>query len=134
MAVQRETAFPGRGAATRPRGLQRLEGHYSELTNPAAVEVFDTQLGPSDDVHAAQVLGQLISAEIAIIGSESSHPYNPFTGSNSNSVVYTELKSVGVNVPIFSTNLPFLGTVAVLNYQVNGQTQLFAGWGQSLLP
>ena len=92
------------------------------------------QLGGTDNIHAGYVLGQLISDTRLIDLSEASHPNNPALGSNSNSIVYSELHSVGINVPIFSTNLPILGTVGMLRYQVNGQTQLFAGWGQNLLP
>ncbi len=92
------------------------------------------QLGPSDNIRAAQILGQLVIDTGAIDLSEGSHPYNPILGSNSNSVVYSELRSVGISVPISMTNLPFLGNIGVLNYQVNGQTQLFTGWGQNILP
>jgi hypothetical protein len=80
-------------------------GHYNELTNPSAVDFFSSQLGASWD----QVLGTLTRDTLAISGSAPSHPYNPFTGSNSNSVVYTELNSIGVTLPISVTNLSFLG-------------------------
>jgi hypothetical protein len=109
-------------------------GNYNELTNTGAVDFFSTQLGPSNNIYAGNVLGTLILDTNLIENSAASHPYNPLVGSNSNSVVYSELQSVGINVPISSTNLPILGNVGVLNYQVNGQTQLFTGWGQNLLP
>ena len=135
MGARVETAKARQGGAT--RRWMSVNGHYNELTDPkaGAVLIFDTQLGPSDNTRAAQFLGQLIQDDIGIVASESNHPYRPLTGANSNSVVYTELTSVGITVPtIFTRNLPLLGNVGVLNYKVNGQVQFFTGWGQNLLP
>ncbi len=101
-------------------------GHYGELTNPGAVQFFETQVWGS-------IVGNLIQDE-SVIDRSVGRAYNPFKGPNSNSVVYTELSAVGIAVPIFLANLVFLGNVGVLNYQVGGQTQIFTGWGQNLLP
>jgi hypothetical protein len=109
-------------------------GHYDELRNPTATTFFSVQLGSSDNTYAARVLATLLVDNTALQNAASLHPYNPFVGPTSNSVVYTELQTLGIAVPISTANLPLLGNVGVLNYQVNGQTQLFTGWGQSLLP
>jgi hypothetical protein len=109
-------------------------GHYGELSNPSAVDFFSTQLGSSDNSYASYVYGELLSDTRLLVLNQDSHPYSPQFGPNSNSVVYSELNDLGINIPISSYTLPLLGSVGVLNYSVNGQAQLFTGWGQNLLP
>jgi len=110
-------------------------GHYHELTNPQAVDFFSISLGMNDNnVDAGYVLGELIQDTALLQASVASHPYNPAFGPNSNSVVYSELLDLGISVPISFANLPDLGSVGVLNYPVDGQEQLFTGWGKNLLP
>jgi hypothetical protein len=104
----------------------------NELTNPAAVDFFSIELGDTDNFNAGRVLGQLLQDTLLIQQSEASHPYNPITGTNSNSVVYSELRSIGITVPISLVNLSLMGPVGVLNSQ--GKNQIFTGWGQNLLP
>ena len=66
--------------------------------------------------------------------------YNPITGPNSNSVVYTLMSSLGIALPIKMTTdtitvpgvASFTEPVGLLNFQVNGQSQYFTGWGQFL--
>lgn len=109
-------------------------GHYNELLNPAAVDFFTTVLGPSDNFRAGQISGQLLIDTLNISQSRvTPRSYDPAFGPNSNSVVYSLLQSVGIQVPISTINLPVIGDVGVLNYQINGQTQLFTRWGQNLL-
>ena len=103
-------------------------GMYNEILNPNALDFFDTDLSASS---AATLVNDGIHLQSEL--QFANVTYNPILGPNSNSVVYTLLSEIGVNAPLLSANIqsgPYSIPVGTAN--VNGGTQVFTGWGQTV--
>ena len=101
-------------------------GLYNEILNPYALAFFSLEISPGT---AAGALGYGYSLVAALNASNTT--YDPVNGPNSNSVVYTLLTDLKINVPITMGAIqsgPTTVPVGILN--VNGSNEYFTGWGQ----
>jgi RHS repeat-associated protein len=100
-------------------------GIYNEVNNRNGLDFYSQSV---DDSAGLAWVKDTLKLSVSLSGSKP-YSYNPVSGPNSNSVVYTLLRDFGVNAGIGSTSNSGV-SVGILG--VNGGSQYFTGWGQYL--